>query len=217
MEMIPESTLRYVGEYALLALLFLLIYSLINKGIFSRRIVLLLSMFIVFYILGSEYCQTIRTYYIFFFALLAALGKFMGAFEIMMQTARGLENSFFILKISLLVVLASLVVIMDFAEVLFAPLSQSALPSTWWRAGSWMLPALGIATALNDSARTAIRNMFPGANTRMLLFLFVFAAGLLVPIYLPAMDSYLRIAAILGAAVGLIFGSLTIRRTGAGI
>lgn len=215
--MVVDSILQDVGEYALLVFFFLLIYSLINKGIFSQRVVLLFSMLIVFYLLGSEYWQTIRTYYIFCFALLAALGKFMGAFEIILQIARGLRNSFSILKITLLVVLASLVVIMEFAEVLFAPVLQSVVPSAWWRAGSWMLPALGIATALNDSARKTIRNMFPGANTRILLFLFVFATGLLVPIYLPAMDSYLRITAIFGAVVGLIAGALTIRRTGAGI
>lgn len=215
--MITNPILRDIGEYALLIFFFVLIYSLINKGVFSQRVVLLFSMLIVFYLLGSEYWQTIRTYYIFFFALLAALGKFMGVFEIMVQTARGLRNSFSILKITLLVVLASLVVIMEFAEVLFAPVLQSAVPSAWWRAGSWTLPSLGIASALNDSARTAIRNMFPGANTRMLLFLLVLAAGLLVPIYLSAMDSYLRMAAIFGAAIGLIVEALTIRRTGAGI
>ena len=141
----------------------------------------------------------------------------MGTFEIIAQISRHLKNSFFILKITFLVVLASLVVIMEFTEVLFAPVLQSAVPSAWWGAGSWMPPALGIALALNDSARIAIRNMFPGANTRMLLFLFVFAVGLLVPIYLPTMDSYLRIAAIFGAVVGLIVEALTIRRTGAGI
>lgn len=208
-----------VGDYALLALFYLLLFNILSQGqvLFPRRVILLIALFIVTSFISSNVWSQIRTIFIYFFALMALLGKFAGTFEILMQPTRRLESGFFVLKIFILVVLAFLVVIMEFAEVLFAPVLQSAVPSTWWRAGSWMLPALGIALALNDSARTAIRNMFPGTNTRMLLFLFVFAAGLLVPIYLPAMDSYLRIAAIFGAAVGLIVGLLSIHRTGAGI
>lgn len=215
--MIVNSILRDVGEYALLLFFFLLIYSSINRGIFSRRSAFLLALLIIVSLFGSKNWATIRALYMLLFAFIAILGKFMGIFEIIIRWAeRLLGGRLSVLNFLSLVIFASLVLIIEYADDFFAPLLQYVVPSSWWRAGSWMIPALGLASVLSDSARTKIRNMFPAANTRVLLFLFVFTTGLLVPIYFPAMDLYMRIAAIFGVAVALVKVLALILRTGVG-
>lgn len=75
------------------------------------------------------------------------------------------------------------------------------------------LLTLDLVSALNDLARRAIRNLFPAANIRLLLFFFVLAAGLLVPLYVPSIDSILRIGTIAGIIIGLVFGWQSSRST----
>lgn len=202
------SFFEVVGEYALLVLFFLLFFNILSQaGTFgSRRLWNVLALLMTIILAGSNAWPNIRIVYIYFFALMAVVGKFGGAFEAMTRSARRLDSQFPLLRFVALCLLAALMTGLEFAESLLAPLLQSSVPSAWWRTGSWMIPALGLVSALNDPARRAIRNLFPAANTRLLLFFFVLVAGLLVPLYVPCIDSILRIGTIAGIIIGLIFG-----------
>jgi hypothetical protein len=129
----------------------------------------------------------------------------MGTIEIFSRTGdkiRRVQPA--ILQLVFVFVFSVVFLVIEFADTFIAPFLQSNLPASWWRAGSWMLPALGIASALGSSARKAIYTLFPGRNSRLILFFFVLAAGLLVPLTFPAIDQVFRWTTILGVLVGLI-------------
>jgi hypothetical protein len=182
------------------------IVSLIRRGgILSSWAVILTAVILILALASSNYWPAIKKGYIYFFALFALAGSFLGSYEILQHTKIITSKISFSPIRTLVIGLTALTLIgLEFADSLIAPHIQANIPAIWWQAVAWLIPAVGLARVLVDPARKAIQTLFPAGNTRAILFLFVFTAGMLVPIYLPAVDWLIKICAVIGVILGLV-------------
>ncbi len=176
-----------------------------GSGLIStRRSTIILAWFLLILLLESNIWPAIRAFYIYFFALIILWAKFIGTLRAIQASAEQIEDLYPFFRAATLVVLAAVIMALEFAHMLLTPLLRANVQPMIWRAGTWIIPALGIVMTINDSVRAAIRNAFPTVNPRLTLFLFVLAGGLLVPLYIPNIDQILRGTTLAGIGIGLI-------------
>ena len=195
------------GEYVLLLLFSVLIVTLLMQvGLQRTRVMILIVIVLVFALASSVYWPMIRTAFVYLCLFFAMVGGLYGAYEIMGRSKKNIAAlNITPIRVILLGLVALILILLEFAQDLLGPLVVSIIPLGWWNVGVWILPATGLAKAMVDPTRRVVRSLFPNGNTRAILFLFVLAAGLLVPTYLPAVDGWIKGAAVAGVLLGLFF------------
>jgi hypothetical protein len=204
--------LKEIGEYTLLFLFYLFLVSSLRRGgiLLNSRAIGVVAILMIFSLASSKYWPLLRDLYIYAFAAFALLGSFFGSMEIIFRSKMAASRTSFLpfryleMGGAILILLVS-----EYADTLLAPVIQANIPFIWWRAGAWIIPSVGLAKALKDPARASIQALFPQSNTRLILFVFIFAAGLLVPLYFPSIDRIMKICTMAGIILGVIFPART--------